>query len=201
MGNGTLIGIKIRVKNKSAQRLICLSGWCRNTLHNGIKNFLNAFTGFGRSQNCLGGVKANNILNLLLNSVRIRTWQINLVNNRNYFQIMLQGHINIGQGLGLNTLGSIHNQQGTLTGRQRTGHLIGEIHMARCINKIKAVHFPILTLVVNAYSLGLDGNATLPFQIHIVQHLIFHFTLGKGAGIFNKTVGNSRLAVVNMSYN
>ncbi len=70
--------------------------------------------------------------------------------------------------------------------------------MARCVDKVELVHFTVLAPVVQPHGLGLDGNAPLPLQLHIVQHLGLHFPLGKGARILNEAVGNGGLAVVNM---
>ena len=104
---------------------------------------------------------------------------------------MLQSHVHIGQGLRLHALCRIHNQKGTLAGSQAPGNLIGKVHMARGINQVQAVHLPVLAPVIKAYSLRLDGDAPLTLQVHVVQHLCRHFTLGQGTCVFNQPVGNS----------
>ena len=173
------------------QWLAAISLWGRDFFYNSIQNFLNALTGLGRSQNSLRGIQTNNILYFLLYSLWICTRQIYFVNNRNNFQIMFQGHIYVGQGLSLHSLSRIHNQQCTLTGSQASGYLIGKIHMARSINQVQAIHLPILAPIVQTNCLGLDGNTSFPFQIHIIQYLSRHFPLGQGTGIFNQSICNS----------
>ena len=44
----------------------------------------------------------------------------------------------------------------------------------------------------------LDGDAALALQVHRVEHLFHHFALRQRAGVFEQTVGERRLAVVDM---
>ena len=46
--------------------------------------------------------------------------------------------------------------------------------------------------------LQLDGDSTLPFQLHIVQELLTHFPLGNQACLFNDPVCQSRFPVIDM---
>jgi hypothetical protein len=48
---------------------------------------------------------------------------------------------------------------------------------------------------------GLDGDASLAFQVHGVEHLFHHFALGKGAGHFEQTIRQSGLPVVDVGDN
>ena len=82
---------------------------------------------------------------------------------------MIHGQIGVGQRLGLHTLGSVHHQQRALAGRQRAGHLVVEVHMARCIDEVQGVGLAVLRLVKDLHGTGLDGDAPLPLQIHVVQ--------------------------------
>ena len=63
-------------------------------------------------------LQADHIFDLSCHTVRISTWKVNLVDNREYIQIMIQCQIYIGQSLGLNSLGSIYYQHSTVTGCQ-----------------------------------------------------------------------------------
>jgi hypothetical protein len=51
---------------------------------------------------------------------------------------------------------------------------------------------------VKTNAFGLDGNAALPLQVHGVQDLRAHFALAERACKLEQTVGQGRLAVVNM---
>ncbi len=111
---------------------------------------------------------------------------------------MVQGEIGIGQGLRLNALGAVHHKDGAVAGRQGAGNLIIEVHMSRGVDEIEDILLSVLRLVDDPRGLGLDRDAPLPLDIHIVQHLRLHFPLRQGAGQLNDPVRQRRLAVVNV---
>ena len=45
---------------------------------------------------------------------------------------------------------------------------------------------------------GFDGDAPLPFQIHVVEELLLHLPRFDRVGQFQKTVGEGRFAMVDM---
>ena len=61
-----------------------------------------------------------NILYFTCNQIRIGTWQVHLIYNRKYFQVMIKCHINIGKCLCLYTLCRVYYKYGTVTGSQRS---------------------------------------------------------------------------------
>ena len=73
--------------------------------------------------------------------------------------------------------------------------------MARSINQIKNILLPILGLVYRTYGLSLDGNTSLPLQIHIIQYLSLHLTTGQQTGLLDDTVRQGGLAMVYMCNN
>ena len=111
---------------------------------------------------------------------------------------MLQGQVGVGQGLSLHALGGVHHQHRALTGGQRPGHLVVEVHVARSVNQIEVVGLPILGLVLQTDGPGLDGDATLPLQVHVVQQLGLHLPGGHRVALLNKAVGQGRFAMVNV---
>ncbi|MNG89132.1 hypothetical protein D3C79_479870 [compost metagenome] len=70
--------------------------------------------------------------------------------------------------------------------------------MSRGVDKVKVVNLPIIGFIVERYALRFDGNTTLTFQIHRIQHLCGHFTFGQAAADLDNTVRQRRLTVVNM---
>ena len=114
---------------------------------------------------------------------------------------MLHGQVGVGQGLGLHPLGGVHHQHRPLAGRQGTAHLVVEVHVARGVDEVEAVGLPVGGLVVHPDGPGLDGDAPLPLQVHIVQQLGGHLPLLHRAADFNHPVGQGGLAVINMGDN
>ena len=136
MGNNALVGIEERVKDKCLQGCIFVSLRGRNTLDDGIEDFLNANAGFRRSQHRIRGIKTNGIFDFFLYPVRVSTWQVNLIDDRYDFQIIFKCHIDIRKRLRFNALRRIHDQQRPFTGGQTAGNLIGKVHMARRVDEV-----------------------------------------------------------------
>ncbi len=106
--------------------------------------------------------------------------------------------IQIGYCLGLDPLRSIHHEQRALARCDGSGHLIREINVTRSIDKIELI-FLALVKIVHLDSVALDCDALFFLQIHIIKDLIFHLSFSQGAGQFQKTVGQSTLAVIDVS--
>jgi hypothetical protein len=51
---------------------------------------------------------------------------------------MLQGQVEIGQGLGLDPLTGVDQQQGALAGSQGAGDFVGEIDVTRRVDQVQA---------------------------------------------------------------
>jgi hypothetical protein len=68
-------------------------------------------------------------------------------------------------------LGSIHQQQRPLAGRQRPANLVAEVHVARGVHQVEQV-VGALVAAHQGHRLGLDGDASLAL----------HLRRGAGAG-------------------
>jgi len=70
--------------------------------------------------------------------------------------------------------------------------------VAGCINEIELIGDAVVGLVHHANGVGLDGDAALAFKVHVVKDLSLHLAAGDGAGEFQETVAQRRLAVVDV---
>ena len=111
---------------------------------------------------------------------------------------MLQRHVGVGQRLGLHALGGVHHQDGTLAGGQAAADLVGKVHMARGVDKVELVGLAVLGGVVHGHGAGLDGDAALPLDVHVVQDLVFHGALVHALGQLQNTVRQGGFAVVDV---
>ena len=50
-------------------------------------------------------------------------------------------------------------------------------------------------------SVGFNGDALLAFEVHIVEHLVLQLALGEGFGLFEESVCQGTLTVVDVGYN
>ena len=114
IGNDTTEGIEHRVEDKRLKRSLRITFRSRNPFHYGIKNFLHALTGLSGSEKNLFLLAAQQVCHLIGNDIDHCRFHINLVEDRNDLEIMLNGKVKVGYGLGLNTLGCINYKDGTL---------------------------------------------------------------------------------------
>ena len=133
-----------------------------------LQKRLDAHAGLGGDLRRVCRVEADDFFDLFLTFVRTRGSQIHLVEHRQDLQIFVQRQIDVRQSLRFHALRRVHNKHRALTSRERAGNLIGKVHMARRVNEIVDVFLSVLRLVDQPCRLQLDGDAALPFQIHIV---------------------------------
>ena len=111
---------------------------------------------------------------------------------------MIQCQVDISQRLGLYALCRIHHQNRAVTGRQAAGYFIIKVDMTGRVDHVQNIFLSILRPVNNAAGLGLDRNAPLPLQLHIVQYLALHLTAGQQTGLLYDTVRQCRFAMVDV---
>ena len=73
--------------------------------------------------------------------------------------------------------------------------------MPRRIDQVEYIFLPALRLVDDTHRLRLDGDASLPLKLHIIQHLGLHLAAGEKARHLNDAVRQRRFPVVDMRYN
>ena len=106
--------------------------------------------------------------------------------------------IDIGQGLRLDPLAGIDDQERALARGQGAADLISEIDMPRRVHQIEHVTSAVVGPVFEANRLRLDGNAALALQFHAVEHLLAHLARLEPAAGLDQPVGQGRFAVIDM---
>ena len=129
--------------------------------------------------------------------VWFRAGKINFVQYRNDGQIVVNGHIQVRQGLCFDALCRIDKQHGTLTCGECAGNLVGEIDVTWSVDHAEGV-FGAVERPRHTHGLRFDGDATLLLNIHAVQETITHLTFGHDAAELQNTVCHRRLAVIDM---
>ena len=71
--------------------------------------------------------------------------------------------------------------------------------MSGRVHQIEDIFLSILRGEIQAHGLGFDGDAAFALDIHGIEHLFFHFTVGEAATLLDEAVGKCRFAVVNVS--
>jgi len=106
--------------------------------------------------------------------------------------------LEIGNGLGLDTLCGIHKQQSAFAGGERTAHLIAEVYVTGRIDQVQDKLLSVGMAVVDLDGVALDRDTFFPFKIHIVQYLVHHFPVADSVRALQQPVSQGTFAVVNM---
>ena len=114
------------------------------------------------------------------------------------FVVGLDRLVDVGQGLRLDPLAGIDDQQRPLARGEAAADLVGEVHVARRVHEVQFIGLTVLRLVRQADGLRLDGDASFPLQLHAVQDLVGHLTVGQRAGVLDQPVGQGGFPMVDV---
>ena len=73
--------------------------------------------------------------------------------------------------------------------------------MSGGVNQVELTVVTIFTCVGQAHALALDGDASFPFDIHGVKHLIAELPLVYKPGVFNEAIRQGGFTMVNVCNN
>jgi hypothetical protein len=85
------------------------------------------------------GVAADEVGQLCGVLLRLGGRQVDLVQHRDDGEVVLHRQVQVGQRLGLDALRSVDQQHRALASRQGTGHLVGEVDVARGVDHVERV--------------------------------------------------------------
>ena len=145
---------------------------------------------------------AENVGDLRGVPLRVGSRQIDLVQHRDDRQIVLERQIQIGQRLRFDALGGVDQQDGALTGSERTRHLVGEVDMSGRVDQMQDV---VLARVGTgarnpgkSHILRLDGDAALALDVHPIEVLRPHGPTVDDTRQLQHAIGERRLPVVDV---
>ena len=127
-----------------------------------------------------------------------RAGQIDLVDDRDDLEIVLDSEVGVRERLRFDALRRVDHQQRAFARGERSRDFVGEIDVARRVDQIEDVGLPVLRRVVQPDSVRLDRDAALALEIHRVEHLRLHLAGLQRAGHLEKTIGQRRLAVIDV---
>ena len=170
----------------------------RDALDHGLEELRQALARLGADEQGLGPGDADDVLHLLERILDLDLGQVDLVDDRDEDEVVVDGQVGVGQGLGLDPLGGVDDEEGPVAGGQAPRDLVGEIDVAGGVDQVEDIVFPREALVGQADGLGLDGDAPLPLEVHGVQDLLLELPGGQGPGQLDEPVGQGRFAVVDV---
>ena len=194
----TAVWIVQRIEHQRLQRRMDIPFRRRHHGDDRFQDISYVPSALGGDHRRIAAVQTDDVLDLLFDDVRLCAGQIDLVDDRDDLQVIVKSEIDIGQRLRLHALCRIHDQDRTLTGCQRTGHLIAEIDMAGRVDQMKEILFSIQGGIGQLNGIQLDRDAALLFQIHRIQDLCLHLPFFHRIGQFEDPVCQRRLSVIDV---
>ena len=129
--------VKPRIDDQSAEGRVGISGGRGDSFHNGVEDVVDAFAAFGGDRNGVGGVYSGHVLNFLSHPVGVGGGEVGFGEGGDDFQSEVGGGVACGDGLGLDSLGGIDQQQGAFASGEGAGHFVGEVHMSGGVQQVE----------------------------------------------------------------
>ena len=186
--------VVVGVEDERSKWGVGVALWGGDALHGRVEQLGDAGARLAADAQDGVGVDAEHLLDLPRHPFGLGEGQVDLVDRGHDLQVVLHGLVAGGQGLGLDALGGVHQQDGPLAGGQRPRHLVAEVHVARGVDEVDDEVPPLQPDV-----LGLDRDAPLALQVHGVEVLGPHVTGVDGAGELEDAVGQRGLPVVDVA--
>ena len=158
-----------------------------------LEDLVDADSGLGRGEDGVVGVEADDVLDLLAHALRLGRGEVDLVDDGEDVEVVLDGQVAVGERLGLDALRGIDDEDGPLARGQRAGDFVREVDVAGGVDQVEGV-----LAVAERDGAGLDGDAALALEVHVVEHLLVHLARLHRARDLQQTVGERRLAVIDV---
>ncbi len=153
---------------------------------------------FAEAKRISSAAKAEGVDELLRDALGLGAGEVDLVDHGDELQVGVERQVDVGEGLRLDALGGVDDEQGAFAGGEGARDLVAEVDVAGGIDEVELVGVAVLGREGHADGLGLDGDALLALQVHGVEHLGGHIALGDSARHLQEAVGEGGFAVVDV---
>ena len=194
----TLVSVEVGIKRQRLQRFLARGFRRRNASDNRFQNVVDPNPLFRTCQNRRRSGNRQNVLQLLPGQSDIGVRQINLVDDRDNLQVLLHRQVQVGDGLGLDTLRGIDDEQGALARAQTARDFVGKVNVTGRINQVQLVGLAVPGLVQHRDRMRFDGDAAFAFQVHRIEQLLLHLAVRNGPGPVQQAIRERRLSVINV---
>ena len=199
--NHAAIAIEMGVEDQRFQRRGRVALGTRQLPHDSCEHVVNALAGLGGNGDRLERIQPQIRVDLLAHALDVRGRQIDLIDHRQQFQIIIQGQVEVGDRLRLDPLGSIDHNQRAFAGHEGTPHFVRKIDVPGRVDEIQQVVLAVRGMVGERDRIALDRDAPLALDIHRVEQLIAKLALRNAATGLDQPIGQGRLAMVDMGDN
>ena len=190
--------VEHRVEDHGLERLLHVALGRRDAFNHRFEDGFDAQACFSAGGQDVLHVTSDEVDDLLAHHFRICRIQVHLVEHRNDLQVVLQRQIQVADGLCLNALGGVHNQQGAFACGNGAGHFVAEVDVAWGVDQVQHVVLAVLAAVLHLDGVALDRDASLALQVHVVQRLLLQLAVGNGSRGLEEPIGQGAFPVVDV---
>ena len=158
-----------------------------------VEQLGHALAGLRRDAEDLVRRDAEHALDLARDPVGVGGGEVDLVHRGDDREVVLEGEVAVGEGLRLDPLRRVDEEQRAFARGEAARHLVPEVDVAGRVDQAEDVVLPL-----EAHVLGLDGDAALALEVHRVEVLRPHVAGVDRAGELQDPVGERGLAVVDV---
>ncbi len=198
VGDHAAVLVELGVEDEGSGRGLGLTRRRRDALDDRLQHVEHPLPGLGRDPQRFVGVAAEQVGDLLRDPVGLGSGQVDLVDHGDQLEPVLDRQVGVGDGLRLDPLGGVDDQERALAGGEAARDLVGEVDVAGGVDQVQVVGPPVGGAVLDPHRLGLDRDPALALEVHRVEHLRLHFRRVDGPGELEDAVGQGRLAVVDV---
>jgi len=192
------IGIEPGIEKQRLERRLGVSLGGRDPVDDPLKHGLDAGPPLGADEQRLLPLEADDVFHLVQRLFDVRLDEIDLVDDGDEDQVVLDGEVGVGHGLGFDALGGVDDQHRPVAGGEAPRDFVGKIHVARRVDQVEDVFFARFRPEQQSGRLGLDRDPPFPFEVHGVQDLLLELPGRKGAREFDAPVGQGGFPVVHV---
>ncbi len=192
-----LVVVELRVEDQGPQRRLRVARRRRDAVDDRAEDLRHPLPRLAADGQDLVGVDPERGQDLLADLVRPRRLHVDLVQRRDDRQVVVDRGVGVGDRLGLDALGRVDEQDRPLAGGEAPRDLVVEVDVAGRVDQVQLVVLAV-ERVVDRDGAGLDGDAALALEVHVVEELLAELALGDRPRLEQELVGQRALAVVDV---
>ncbi len=200
IGDHAPVVVVLAVEDERPQRGFGVPFGSGNALDDGFDALFDADAGLGADAEGVGGVQPDDVLDFLAHLVDARDGEVDLIDDGDDFEVGLDRRIGIGDGLRLDPLKGVDDQQGAFAGGEAAGDFVVEVDVAGGVDEIQLVLLPLVD-IVDGDRARFDGDPAFPFDVEVVEELGLKVPFFDGAAFQQELIGERALAVINVGDN
>ena len=177
VGDHAAVAVVDGVEDHGPRRGIRSADRRRDALDDAVEQLLDADARLARDPHHVVGRAADEVGELLRVLLGLGRRQVDLVQHRDDLEVVLEGEVEVREGLRLDALRGVDEQDRALARGERAGDLVAEVDVARRVDHVQRVR-RVADLPGHAHGLALDGDAALALDVHAVEVLRPHVAVG-----------------------